>query len=239
MKSLRSVLVGVTAASLLGLPGAAAAATPSPGPSLASAASSAALSRYDTSIRYLSFDHSRAYGSPTKIRGQVVATVRGQRGAVRHVRVKLSRRVFGTGHWKHLKTTYTSRTDRPRFRFRVKSPANARYRVAFGGNAKLQPTRKRTTVVVHRKFNARLEDGTGRFHGRVIPNYAHRRIFLDRRECASCGWDRVRSARTGDRGRWSFKVGTPTPGKTWWRVSTPASTKFIRSYSSVFTTERR
>lgn len=231
MKSPRSVLVGVTAASLLVLPSTTA--------SLGSSASSAAQARYDTSIRYLSFDHNRAYGSPTKIRGQVVATVGGDRGAVRHVRVKLSRKIFGTSRWKHLKTTYTSRTDRPKFKFRVKSKANARYRVVFAGNAKLQPARGRTTVLVYRKFNARLEDGTGRFHGRVVPNYAHRRIYLDRRDCASCGWDRARSAKTGDRGRWSFKVGTPTPGKTWWRVSTPASTKFIRSYSSVFTTALR
>lgn len=232
MKLLRSTLVGICAAALLTVPAPTTAASPA---ALAPTAMETA-SRYDTSIRFLSFDHVRGYGSNTTIRGQVAATVNGQQGAVRGVRVKLFRKINGTTRWNYLQTRYTTQSDFPSFTFVANSVANAKYQVRYLGNANLQRSRARTTVFVHRRFHAQLEDGTGRFHGRVTPDYAHRSVQLQKRSCASCDWNQVRRTRTGDRGGWSFTVGAPRNGRWFWRVTTPATTKYIRSYSGVFMT---
>ncbi len=234
MKLLRSTLVGICAAALLGVPAPTTAASP---PALAPTASEVA-SRYDTPVRFFRFDHIRGYGSNTTIRGQVAATVNGQQGAVRGVRVKLFRKINGTSQWNYLQTSYTTKSDYPSFTFVANSVANATYQVRYRGNRNLQPSRARTTVFVHRHFDAQLEDDTGRFHGRVTPDYGHQRVSLLRRSCATCGWDHVRSTKAGAKGGWSFTVGAPRNGRWFWRVTTPASTKYIRSYSGVFTTER-
>ena len=92
---------------------------------------------------------------------------------------------------------------------------------------------------VHRIFNPHLEDGSGRFHGRVQPRYHHKRVTLWKRSCASCGWHRVRHDRTSRRGHWRFEVGAPASGRFWWRASTPASARYTRSFSVVFTTQLR
>jgi hypothetical protein len=196
----------------------------------------ASAARADTSIRFLTFDSVRRYGYTTTIRGQVAATVNGTQGAVAGVHVKLSRKLNGTSTWVYLKTRRTTQSAYPHFRFRVTSIGNARYRVRFGGNSTLQPSRNRTYVRVFRPISGRIEDRTGRFHGRVTPHYRHRTVYLAKRSCAGCPWNRVRSERTGAHGRYSFRVGAPRHGRWFWRVSTPASTRFIRSYSGVFTT---
>lgn len=234
MTLVRSVLVGLFAAALLGVPNAATATSPSGVEPHVSVASS----RYDTSIRFLNFDSVRGYLSDTTIRGQVAATVNGSQGAVKGVRVKLYRKINGTTQWNYLQTKYTNQSDYPSFTFVAKSVANAKYQVRYAGNSNLQPSRARTTVLVYRHFHASLEDGTGRFHGRVSPDYGSRRIDVQKRSCAACGWHRVQTTQTGDRGGYSFTVGAPRNGRWFWRVSTPASTKYIRSYSGVFTTER-
>lgn len=233
MKLLRSALVGSCAAALLAMPTAPAAASPT---ALAPTAGEAG-SRYDTSVRFLGFDHVRGFGSKTRVRGQVAATVNGQQGAVRGVRVKLYRKINGTTRWNYLQTKYTTNSDYPSFTFATNSVANATYQVRYPGNSNLQPSRARTKVFVHRHFHAQLEDRSGRFHGRVTPNYGQRWVHLQKRACATCSWNQVRSTTTGDRGGWSFTVGAPRNGRWFWRVTTPASTKYIRSYSGVFTTE--
>ncbi len=234
MKLLRSTLVGVSAAALLGVP----APTTAASPTAQAPSTSEAASRYDTSVRFFRFDHIRGYGSNTTIRGQVAATVNGQQGAVRGVRVKLFRKINGTRQWNYLQTRYTTKSDYPSFTFVASSVANAKYQVRYRGNRNLQPSHARTTVFVHRHFHAQLEDGTGRFHGRVTPDYGHQRVNLHKRSCATCGWDQVRSTKAGGKGGWSFTVGAPRNGRWFWRVTTPASTKYIRSYSGVFMTER-
>ncbi len=234
MTFVRSVLVGLCAAALLGVPTAATATSPS----ALEPRTSVASSRYDTSIRFLNFDSVRGYLSDTTIRGQVAAAVNNSQGAVRGVRVKLYRKINGTTQWNYLQTRSTTQSDYPSFTFVAKSVANARYQVRYAGNTNLQPSRARTTVLVYRHFHASLEDGTGRFHGRVSPDYGSRRVNLQKRSCAACGWHRVQSSQTGDRGGYSFTVGAPRNGRSFWRVSTPASTKYIRSSSGVFTTRR-
>lgn len=264
MTSLRTTLVGVTTASLLAVPAAATALTPVGLSSSAAstttsttsepatttratnatrqqsaAALQAAAARHNTAIRFLRFDHVRAWAHRVHVRGQVVAWVNGRRGALQGVRVVLYRKLDGRSRWVRLESRRTSQEQRPKFRFHVRAKANASYRVGFPGNARFQHSRDRTHVLVHRNFGARLRDGSGRFHGRVRPHYAHKVIHLEKRWCGSCGWDRIRSKRTGDLGRFRFKVGAPNTGRWWWRVSVPGSRLYIRSISGVFTTEKR
>ncbi len=239
MRVPRSILAGVTVASLFVVP---AAATASPPPSVVHQFAPQTMeqaSRYDTSIRFLDFDHTRAFMTRTHIRGQVAATIAGRRGGLKAVRVTLYRKIAGTRTWKYVGATRTSRTDYPKFRFAPRSVANATYRVRFAGNDRLQPSRNVTAVAVHRNFNPRMEDGTGHFHGKMGPRYAHRLVALEKRACATCGWRKVSTDRTGDYSRWSFKVGAPRDGRWWWRVSTPSSTRYIRSFSGIYTTEVR
>jgi hypothetical protein len=245
MTSLRTTLVGVTAASLLALPGAATALTPASPAQSGSASTTSELAtskqaaRHNTAVRFLRFDHTRPWSLRVHIRGQVAARVNGQWGALQGVRVTLYRQLDGRSRWVRLDTRRTSQEARPEFRFHVRAKANADYRVVFRGNRRFQPDRGATHVLVHRTFQSRLKDGSGRFHGRVRPRYGNRVIFLEKRWCADCGWDRVRAKRTGDLGRWRFKVGAPSSGRWWWRVSVPGSRLYIRSHSGVFTTERR
>ncbi len=235
MKPARQVLVGITATALLGLPGIAAATSAAPPEA---SAGTAAGSRYNTSIRFLDFDHTRPYASRTIVRGQVVAYVNGNRGAVKGKKVWLYRKFHGSPGWTRIARGYTSQTTRPTFRFTPRSRANATYLVRFPGNAQLQRSQDTTVVLVHRLLNAQMEDRTGRFHGRVVPRWANRAIYLEKRQCASCSWQRVRTGRTGDVGRWSFRVSAPADGRWWWRAAVPASTRYIWSYSGIYTTER-
>ncbi len=230
MKTFRTVVVGAAATSLLWLPLAASASPPEP-----SSATSLTAARYDTSVRFLDFDHTRVYGRSTTIRGQVVVPALG--GAVRGLRVKLYRHFDGSSRWTYLATKFTSQQTYPKFRFKVVARANADYRVVYAGNKKLQPSRSATGLSVYRHFDATIDDGTGRFHGRITPDYADRIVHLDRRACATCGWRRIRSQQTGSRGTFSFVVNAPGNGRYFWRTSTPASIRFVRSYSAVFTTQ--
>lgn len=235
----RSILASVTVASLFIVPTAATASPPPPTVHQSAPKAIQMASRYDTSIRFLDFDHTRPFMTRTHIRGQVAATISGRRGGLKAVRVKLYRKIAGTRTWKYVDTAFTSRTDYPKFRFAPKSVANAAYQVRFAGSDRLQPSRNVTSVAVHRNFHPRMEDGTGHFHGKVGPRYAHRLVSLEKRTCATCGWRKVSRHRTGEYSRWSFRVGAPRDGRWWWRVSTPSSTRYIRSYSGIYTTEVR
>lgn len=235
--NVRPLFVGLSAASLLVGPFVAvspslATIAPSEGAPSASRGAAAATA---TSIRFLDFDHSRRYGGVVHIRGQVA--VPSLHGALAGVHVKLYRRYNGTTAWQYLATRATSRTSSPQFRFRAAARGNADYRVVFGGNSSAGRSRSATAVLVHRRITARLEDGSGRFHGHVAPHYGSRMVALDRRTCASCGWRHLRSERAGSRGGFSFDVNAPRKGRYFWRVSVPATRLFTRSYSGVFTTK--
>jgi hypothetical protein len=233
----RSLVIGLSAASLLAAPfvtvSPSLAAMAPGGVEVSATPGSAAVAA--TSIRFLDFDHSRKYGGVVRIRGQVA--VPSLHGALAGVHVKLYRRYNGTSSWKYLATGRTSRTDTPQFRFRAKARGNADYRVVFDGNSKAGRSRDATSVLVHRRITAKLEDRSGRFHGRVSPRYGNRVVWLDKRSCASCGWRHVRSDRAGRRGGFSFNVNAPRKGRYFWRVSVPATRLFTRSYSGVFTTK--
>ena len=232
-----SLAIGLSAASLLAAPIVAvspAFATMAPGgPEASTAQGPVAVTA--TSIRFLDFDHSRKFGGVVRIRGQVA--VPSLHGALAGVRVKLYRQYNGTSAWRYLAADVTSRTATPQFRFRTAARGNADYRVVFGGNSKAGRSRNATSVLVHRRITAKLEDRTGRFHGRVSPGYSNRVVSLDKRSCASCGWRHVRSDRAGSRGGFSFDVNAPRKGRYFWRVSVPATRLFTRSYSGVFTTK--
>ena len=235
IKALRTTVVALTAGATLSLP-MAASAVGTAMPQQAPAAAQQEATKYATKVVFRPFDHTRRFGSPTHVRGQVTVPALG--GAVKGLRVKLYRKIHGSPNWKYLATKYTSHKNVPLFTFRVKSVANADYRVVYEGNKHLKRSRNATTVSVYRKFNAKIDDGSGRFHGRVTPRYGHRKVYLEKRSCANCGWHRVRSDRTGAHGLFSFIVGAPRHGRWWWRSSTPASPRFITSYSGVFSTHR-
>lgn len=240
----RPVLIGFAGVLAVGLSGVPLAAAASPQPSLGArpaavathSSSAAAGSRYDTRIRFLSFDHTRRFARNFHVRGQVVATVNGQRGGARGVKVKLYRRLAGARRFHYLDTTHASFSRTPSWEFTTFAKANATYRVVFPGNSRLQPSSGATSVLVYRKIDAKLADGTGHFHGRVRPDYRHRVVHLDKRKCLSCPWRQVRTHHTNRRGHFSFYVRAPRHGVWRWRVATPATKRFIRSYSGVFTT---
>jgi hypothetical protein len=228
------MLVAGVAAAAIALPGVAIAQSAY---SSAQSAAPQAAKRHNTWIVF-QFDHTRAFGTPTIVRGQIAwKTASGRVASVPgHKRVKLMRKMAGSGVWKPLGRQRTG--DKGRFAFKVRSKGNATYRIIFRGNAKFQPTRGATSVSVYRHFEAQLEDVSGKFHGRVIPRYAHERLFLEKRPCADCGWHRARSKMTGRHGSFSFTVGAPRHGRFWWRLKAPADTRFITSYSPVFSTRR-
>ncbi len=204
-----------------------------------SAAAAMRLRRYDTAIRFLDFDHVRGYGSSVNVRGQVRAKIGSRVGALQGVQVTLLRRLDGSSRWLPLDTDYTSQRRQPKFEFSVRAKANAHYKAVYAGSLHFQRSTNTTGVSVYRIIDAALEDGTGRFHGRVHPRFAHRRIELQRRACPSCGWRGVDSDRTTGRSRFAFSVGAPRHGRTWWRVSVPATSAYIHSYSGIFTTQRQ
>ena len=92
-------------------------------------------------------------------------------------------------------------------------------------------------VLVYRQMNAKLEDGSGSFHGFVRPKWNRRVVYLEKRSCAACNYHRVRSTKSGPHGYFRFVVPAPRSGRWWWRASTPATGRFIWSYSAVFTTQ--
>jgi hypothetical protein len=233
MRSARSMLVAGVAALAVAVPGVAIAAT------VQSSGSTPPLAakRHNTWVVF-QFDHTRAFGTPTVVRGQIAwKTPGGQSASVPgHKRVKLFRKLATSGSWKPLGRQRTG--SEGRFAFKVKSKGNATYRIAFAGNKTFQPARGETAVSVYRHFEAQLEDVSGRFHGKVVPGYAHERLFLEKRPCADCGWHRSRSKVTGRHGKFHFTVGAPNSGRFWWRLRAPADIRFITSYSPVFSTTR-
>jgi hypothetical protein len=236
MRSVRSILVAGVVALAVALPGVAIAQSAQSAQTPRSSATQAAK-RHNTWIVF-QFDHTRGYGTATVVRGQIAwKTASGQRASVPGgKRVKLFRKFATSSQWKSLGHQRTA--GKGRFAFKVRSKANATYRIVFGGNKTFQPARGETAVLVYRHFEAQIEDVTGRFHGRVIPGYGHKRLFLEKRPCADCGWHRARSKITGRHGHFHFTVGAPTSGRFWWRLRTPADARFITSYSAVFSTSR-
>jgi hypothetical protein len=232
VKLLRTTLAGACAAAVLVTPLAANAVTsPSQG---ATGSAAAVAATHKTSIRFLDFDRVRAYGSDIHVRGQLY--VPALNGAVQGAHVRLYRQRNGHSHWAYLETRRTSIGAYPKFRFTVPAHGNATYRVVFRGNSTYRRTHGDAGVDVYRTFDASLESGSGRFHGKIAPPYRHHTVYLDRRRCGGCSWHRADSGRTSAHSRFHFTTTAPRHHKYYWRVSTPPSVRFIRSYSAVFTT---
>jgi len=232
MMKMRAILVGLTAASLLGLPAVALASAPTTG-------AQQAVTRHSTSIRWMPFRHIQGAGFSITVRGQVVSHAQGKRGALGGVNVRLYRRLDGSATWVYLATHNTGSSDTPQFRFLTESRQNADYKVVFGGNAAFAPTSGTTWLNVYRLFNGHLYDGTSTatYKGNVTPYYTNKQITLQRRACVSCSYVDYRNATTGTNGAYSFALPAPSTGRWWWRVTIPGTTAFLRSYGRTITTE--
>lgn len=235
---LRSILVGVATASLLAVPATAHAADPAPSTTPMVHVQLAA--KYDTAIKFLGFDHVRPFDSTTTIRGQVLATVNGQQGAVANVPVQLWRKWAGDSTFTFVKSARTSNGPYPQFSIDAITLANAQYKVVFAGNINLNPSSAVTTVSATRLFHASIKAGKpyATLSGQMSPAYAHGTVFLEMRTCTTCVWHRVRSKVTDSLSKWMFLVGAPPSGRYYWRVSTNSALKFIQSDSPEFYTQR-
>ncbi|MGI8576855.1 MAG: hypothetical protein ACR2KG_02835 [Nocardioidaceae bacterium] len=227
----------MTTAALLALPVAAAAHAQ---PIAAPASTIPAAVKYNTAIKFLSFDHVRPYNSAITIRGQVLATVNGHQGSVANARVQLWRKWAGDSTFTYVKFATTSNGKYPQFRIDAITLANAQYKIVFVGNPQLNPSSAITTGSAFRLFHASIKPGKpyATISGQMSPAYAHGMVFLEMRTCTTCAWRRVRAKQTDGLSRWAFVAGAPPSGRYYWRVSTDASLKFITSYSVVFYTQR-
>ncbi len=243
MKTTRAILAGLTAAALVGLPGAATASTPTDAhqPSLvpALATTHLAVTRHRTTVRYLGFRHIRAYGYTVGVRGQVTGRAQGRRGALAGVQVKLFRQLNGNSTWVYLATQRTGTGAYPQFSFPTLARQNAHYKVVFGGNTSFQPSQNTTWLNVFRLFNGAITDGStvATLHGHVTPYYTGKPIALQKRSCATCDYLTVKRATTGSFGAYSFALTAPTTGRWWWRVAIPGTTAYMPSYGGVFSTQ--
>jgi hypothetical protein len=247
----RALTVGVTSAALLAFPAleavGASSTAPTPTGVLAGAevgtathtapASAAAARRGSTSIRFLDFDHTRPWGLYAYIQGQVIGTKSGRRGALKRVHVKIYRKLDSQQRFHLLGSRSTGSRPYPRFTFKTRALGNAVYKAVFRGNSNFQRSGGTSRVLVYRQMNAKLEDGSGSFHGFVRPKWNRRVVYLEKRSCAACNYHRVRSTKSGPHGYFRFVVPAPRSGRWWWRASTPATGRFIWSYSAVFTTQ--
>ena len=243
MKTFRAMLVGLTSATLIGVPGAAMASAPV---TLSLAASSPAslqlaVARHRTSIRFLDTDHIKPAGATGLVRGQVVGSSQGTRGALAGVQVKLYRQLDGSRTWTYLGSRVTDDGAFPRFAFSVLARQNAHYRVVFGGNDGFLPTEKSTWLSVYRVFNGAIADGpaAATLHGHVSPYYTHKDISLQKSSCDGCDYVTVKHAVTGVDGAYSFSLPAPAQGKWWWRLTIPKTVAYIASIGSTFSTERK
>ena len=251
----RVATVFVTSAALFAFPGMEAVAAPPAAPATSvqtgvvsgahagvttrAAALQAAARRGSTSIRFLDFDHTRPWGRFAYIRGQVIGTKHGQRGALKRVHVRVYRKLDSQSRFHLLGTRGTGTATYPRFTFKTNALGNAVYKVVFPGNRNYQRSGGTTRLLVHRQMRAKLEDRSGSFHGFARPKWNHRVVYLEKRSCASCSYHRVRKTKSGSHGYFRFVVPAPSHGRWWWRASTPATGRFIWSYSAVFTTQLR
>jgi hypothetical protein len=231
MTKMRAVLVGLTAASLLGLPAAALATAPMSG-------AHQAVTRHATGIRWMVFGHIHAVGSPMTLVGQVTSRAHGQHGALAGVQVKLYRQLGANPSWVYLGAQTTDGGDLPQFRFVTESRQNAHYKVVFAGNATFAPTSKITWLDVYRLFNGKIYDGAGAatYKGNVTPFYTRKPITLQKRSCATCPYVDYKAATTGINGAFSFDLPAPPTGRWWWRVTTPGNAGFITSYGGTIST---
>jgi hypothetical protein len=101
---------------------------------------------------------------------------------------------------------------------------------SISADAALKPHRTITAKVV--KPHATLQ-----LHAHVA-NYPRGHTFLEKRNCATCGWHVVAKRDTSRVGRVSYPLGAPRTGRWYYRMGTPQTHDFARSYSRKFYTYR-
>ena len=70
-----------------------------------------------------------------------------------------------------------------------------------------------------------------------ILRYSHGFTYLEKKQCkVGCKWHRVNHARTNKYGRVRYPVQAPSHGRWYWRIGTPPTHKYARSYSPVWYT---
>lgn len=238
MRLLRPLLVALTAICLIALPGAVSASADS---GLVSGSGVAAKAeRFATRIAFMDFDHLRAYASSTVIRGQVLTDHGGPGGeGSLPATVTLSRRYKGSPTWEQIRIAETTQnTTAPRFTFEVRTNANAFYRVNFKGDADNLPSSATTEVSAYRTITSAIKPKLLLMYGKVAPNYAGKRLFIERKTCAACSYERVRSTLVNATSHYKVTLAAPRRGRWFFRLSTPATAQFVTSYSGVVTTSR-
>lgn len=243
MTTTRTIVVGLTAATLLGIPAAAVASTPtdSARTTVAKSPAQALATRHPAMIRYLDFAHVRAAGETFSIRGQVIGRAQNTRGALASATVKLYRQLDGNTAWVYLQTVRTGTFEYPQFTFSTLARQNAHYKVVFGGSLNFLPTQKATWATVHRVFNAIITDGpnVATLHGHVAPYYTGKPIALQKKTCPLCTFVTVKRATTGVGGAYSFGLPAPSVGRWWWRLAIPGTIAFMPSYGGTYSTQNR
>jgi hypothetical protein len=236
MKSPRSLLIGLTVASLLGFSGSAVATAPPRG--LGADAAALAVPDHPTGIRFLGSDHIVAAGRTVHVRGQVIGRAGDRRGALAGAVVKLYRQFDGNSAWVYLGSQRTTDGVFPQFNFATLGRMNAHFRVVYSGNATFTSSEGASWVSIFRLFHPVITDGAGAatLHGHVDPYYNHKPIALQKRSCATCRYVTVKRTTTGMAGAYSFSLPAPLHGRWWWRASIPGTVNFIASYGGAFST---
>jgi hypothetical protein len=91
----------------------------------------------------------------------------------------------------------------------------------------------------HRHITAKVTKphSTLQLHAHVF-NYPNHITFLQKRNCAKCGWHIVSRRKTNDDGRVMYPLGAPATGRWYYRMGTPETDRFATSYSQKFYTYR-
>lgn len=146
--------------------------------------------------------------------------------------VQLQRKLVG-GEWESM----NRQTDAEgRYEFLTGIEGNARYQVAYAGDATYAPSQSgQVKVKAMRDFNAVLvkKERYALFKGNINPGWGKKVVRWERKTCKSCSWKKVDQQRSGDNGSWSFRGNYPPVNKKWtYRATIDGTDLFVRSYSA-------
>lgn len=156
--------------------------------------------------------------------------------------VTLHRRWQGEKAWQAQGTKQVTGDE---FNYTFRAQRNAAYRVTYNGGSAgdyvFARSEASTTLGVARRFNESITKRTLIFRGRIVPSFARKAVVIQRRTCATCAWKPFAKVRTDRGSRWSKKLTAPgSLGQKWYfRVVTPASSQYLKSYSRTAETFRR
>ncbi|MQA63258.1 MAG: hypothetical protein GEU86_17610 [Actinophytocola sp.] len=154
--------------------------------------------------------------------------------------VALYARPVGWSTWKRVATGRTN--SETVFRFASHKPSrNTDYKVVYPGELIYAASSVTKRVGVRRVISSSMTsngDGTYTMRGSVAPKVSGKTVRLQRKTCSSCAWSTVKSTKTSSSSTWAFRVTAPTSGSRRYRVYTPADSRFLTSYSGVWTLRR-